>query len=494
MTKSPLRWVSWAAVSSLPQAKKISIEDQLTVNREHIARHGGQLVEELIIPGESRSIVLFEDAASRITAYARLHELVQQRAFDVLVYLDRSRLGRKASLSMTVVELCQAAGIATYETENPPSEVRAGQGHDEMLVGAIKSVGAQREIQKLMERNTIGMIGRIKKGETPNHIVFGYRREFAPDGSSRIIVDEAAAAVVRKVFDLYLSGVGTPSIAEYFNERGIPTPSGKQWSLIAAIRIMDRVWRYAGYSEINRESKTGRPYVRARGNWEPIISEATAEALVKEREARKYNRHLPDATDKLTCVCHCSICGRAMTINRPNAPVKGGVRRYSYYRCDYHKPFLFVRADYTAELLATQLRQLQGQDISTLLAGEDDGPSPLNIQAEAQTMVIARLGAALQRVDDAYAMGVLDLERYRRQVEKLSGRVAGAKEEQAKLSESLAEEQALGTQRQRLEELARNGLTMLLSDDIPPREANIFFRQRVRLWVEKGHITRVEWL
>src|SRR5690606_23048770 len=115
-----LRFVSWAAVSSLPQTKKVSLEDQLRTNREHIARYGGQLVAELVVPGKSRSIVLFEDACRRIEAYARLRELIDARAFDVLIYLDRSRLGRKASLSMAIVELCHEAGNATYETENPP--------------------------------------------------------------------------------------------------------------------------------------------------------------------------------------------------------------------------------------------------------------------------------------------------------------------------------------------------------------------------------------
>lgn len=89
----PLRFASWAAVSSLPQAKKISLDDQLATNREHIERHGGQLVAELLVPGESRSIVLFEDACRRIEAYARLKEMIDAKAFDVLIYLDRSRLG-----------------------------------------------------------------------------------------------------------------------------------------------------------------------------------------------------------------------------------------------------------------------------------------------------------------------------------------------------------------------------------------------------------------
>lgn len=212
------RFVSWAAVSSLPQTKKVSLEDQLNTNRAHIAKYDGRLVAELIVPGESRSIVLFEEAARRIEAYARLKELIDARAFDVLIFLDRSRLGRKASLSMAVVELCHDAGIATYETENPPASLQLANGtsHDDMLIGAIKSVGAQREIQKLQERHEMGMIARVKKGEFPSAVPFGWRAVFDPAGNRIIQIDEDAAAVIRlMILDFYMGrGMGIQVVAE----------------------------------------------------------------------------------------------------------------------------------------------------------------------------------------------------------------------------------------------------------------------------------------
>ena len=63
----------------------------------------GALIESLIVPGESRSIVRFDDACKQIEAYAKLEQHIQRKDFDVLGFLDRSRLGRTAALSMTVV-------------------------------------------------------------------------------------------------------------------------------------------------------------------------------------------------------------------------------------------------------------------------------------------------------------------------------------------------------------------------------------------------------
>lgn len=115
----------WAAVSTLPQAKKISLTDQLNQGRTHAERHGAQIVAELIVPGESRSIILFEDACRKIAAYDELKGLIERRAIDVLIYLDVSRLGRIAPLILTVAELCTRANILP-ETGGKPLPLGMG--------------------------------------------------------------------------------------------------------------------------------------------------------------------------------------------------------------------------------------------------------------------------------------------------------------------------------------------------------------------------------
>lgn len=176
----PLRCVTWSAVSSLPQTKEISLSDQREQARSVVARLGGVIVEELEVPGESRSIVLFEDACARIPAYARLRDLLAQRAFDVLIFLDRSRLGRTAALVMTVTALCAEAGAVCYEMDAPPTSLDAPHSPDGDLLNAIKAVGAESEVQKLRERHRMGMAGRIKKGLLPGQLPFGYRKSFDP--------------------------------------------------------------------------------------------------------------------------------------------------------------------------------------------------------------------------------------------------------------------------------------------------------------------------
>lgn len=52
---------------------------------------------------------------------------------------------------------------------------------------------------------------------------YGYKK--SPLNKNRLIVDEEAAAVVRRIFSLYLEGHGKQGIARILNEEGIPCPS-----------------------------------------------------------------------------------------------------------------------------------------------------------------------------------------------------------------------------------------------------------------------------
>lgn len=52
---------------------------------------------------------------------------------------------------------------------------------------------------------------------------YGYKKD--PDSKKHWLVDEDAAEVVRKIFDLYLNGMGTKHIADYLENSNIPAPT-----------------------------------------------------------------------------------------------------------------------------------------------------------------------------------------------------------------------------------------------------------------------------
>ena len=485
------RFASWAAVSTLPQAKKISLQDQLAVNREHIQRHGGELVEELVVPGESRNIVLFEDAARRMPAYARLHELIKAKAFDVLIYLDRSRLGRQASLSMAVVALCTTHGIAVYEVENPPASIDAArlQSHDDMLIGAIKSVGAEREVRKLQERHRAGMIGRIKDGQPANKLVYGYRAQFDDVGNKEIVIDEPAAAVVRRIFDLYLAGHGTPHIARSLNDDDIPAPMGGIWQPVNVRSILDNVRRYAGLTAVNRRSRTNRPYVEASAKWAPLIDAETLKRLEAERKFRRDSRRIVDTPYKLSGIVWCMDCQRRLVVQRVEPKKEGNLGPFQMV-CPGHGGISYRRVE---AKLREKMESLNDADLDSLTSNVD----PLDTLRTRIGELAAKLATfddAIARADNAYVRGTMTLERYEAQLRRINEDSAEVETERAELEAMLVAETERGDQRQRLEETAQLGIAVL--DDPDSVKSNAWLRTHVRVWVNvKEHkVYAVHWI
>ena len=486
---NPKRFVSWAAVSSLPQAKKISLSDQLAENRRHAERWGGVVVEELVVPGESRDIVLLEDAARKMPAYARLHEMIKAQAFDVLIYLDRSRLGRQAALSMAIAGLCRKHGIAVYEVENPPASLDASQSHDDMLIGAIKSVGAEQEVRKLQERHRKGMIGRIKAGKPANKLVHGYQWRYAADGSKSIVIDEPAAAVVRELFTLYLAGHGTPYIAAHFNAQGYPTPEGRgRWQAINVRSILDNVRRYAGITAVNRRSLRNRPYTEAPGAWPPLIDADTLARIEAERRYRDANRRRVDTPYLLSGVVCCRHCGRRMIV-RYLPPHKPNQRDRTRLLCLEHGGISYRRVE---TKLRERMASLREADLDNLTEDDADPNAALLTRQGQLQSALAGLEAALARADSAYVRGTMSAERYEAQVERINADTAAAQEELAQIASALSQESERGSRRQRLEDVALLGLARM--DDPDRLAANAWLRAHVRVWVDRQSVFAVEWL
>lgn len=493
------RFVSWAAVSSLPQAKKISLSDQQQSNREHIERHGGELVAELVVPGQSRNIVLFEQACERIQAYAELRKLIEAEAFDVLVCFSRSRLGRRLGLIETLVDLCRQARILIYETDSPPSSLDLDSGYGELLVGAIKSAGAQDEIAKLIERNRIGMLGRVQRGKFYNNIPFGWLKRYDEFGNEIYYVDEIAAAAVRFITEQYLiHGHGTQAIADMLNERGIASPSGKQWARQSVQYILRRPHIYAGYSEINRHSKVGRKFERFPGTFPAIITEVDAEAIDKERVRRIKARRSVNSPHRFSQVVWCEVCGIRMRASKNYSAhtLSNGERKRYYkisYRCPNYHPGGNIAENKVMQAVHDAIEYLQDEIVRERLAEDtvDQSGAILDRIAEAEDRLEIAT-ASMQRADDEYTDGVMPRDRYRRQVERLTERIEGIKADIADLRKQLDATQHSKGRRQRIDDAAVYGFEMLHHESITT--ANAWLRRHVRVIAQASEVQKIWWI
>lgn len=488
------RFVSWAAVSSLPQAKKISVDDQLKTNLEHIEKWDGILHKELPIRGKSRSIITWERACASIPEYAALRDMIARREFDVLIYLDRSRLGRKANLIDTIIELCHEAGIVTYATESPPASLESkGSDFAHKIVGAVESLIAQEEVTKMQHRHQMGMAHRVRSGNFPAAIPYGWtvRYEIEDDKPVQILeVDEQAKVALQYILELYLRrGYSVREIGNAMVENGYSPPRSGKWSKAAVGTIINAIWRYAGYVELNRRSEK-REYIKAKSRWPALITEEDAKAVIAERRRRFDSKRSAQRVHRFSQVIYCGICGNRMAAAQGHFHSRrdpNEVTRMEVYRCVDSEGFARhpkynISGRYIEEYLRADIESLKDNATRSAILG----PNQSNVAPIEQKIARARKRledneVALQRADDAYVAGSMSGERYQRQVDRLDEQRAKIEAEIARHEAELEAAQFDDNHENRLIEVATMGIAMLDSADIAA--ANVWFRAHLKVWI-----------
>ena len=485
-----MRAVIWCAVSSEEQARddKASLQYQESLGRDHAMRHGLDVVD-VITSDDSRTITLYEDACRNPRlGYARLDEHLRRRDFDVLLYMDTTRLGRKANLGMTVMERCLDHGVRLYDCSNPPASLDAPQTETDRYVRAFHALNSQGEIDKLRKRNQFGMSNRIRRGNIANSTVWGYSITYDRDGTPAITLDANVAAIVRDVFAMYLDGHGTPRIAELLNAAGTPAQSGT-WTPSAVRNVIRRVWRYAGYAELNVRTTANRPYIRARGNWQPAIDDATAERVVAEQAYRASNRRVPDTPYLLSGICICGTCGAAMHVQQHVRKSRNNYRWMSV-SCDKHTPGEYASYAHVLRFVRAMLTTL---DLAAIAAAEDDDAlSAITASMDRQRAIIAAAEAALARAADEYTDGAMSVDNYRRQVQRKQAQIDAANAELERLDQRAEAERQQGNRRARLLRASEIGLAMLEHPD--PTTANAYLRSLLRVTIHANRVQRGNWL
>ncbi len=141
---------------------------------------------------------------------------------DLIVTKSVSRFARNTVDSLTTVRQLRDKGIEVYfEKEN----IWTLDAKGELLITIMSSL-AQEESRSISENITWGQRKRFADGKVsvPYSHFLGYDR--GADGG--LVVNEEQAKTVRRIFDLFISGLSSYSIAKKLTQEGIPTPAGKK--------------------------------------------------------------------------------------------------------------------------------------------------------------------------------------------------------------------------------------------------------------------------
>lgn len=196
----------------------------------------------------------------------------------------------------------------------------------------------KQEHRRIFHRTYQGAEARAKTGDGRlGHMVpFGYQVVYRPDGSSYVEVIPHEAAIIRRIYELYLSGCGAPAIALTLEQEGA---RGRQGKPVGVFQIW--YWlanpRYAGL-EFRRGQHTKWRYNKRKfaTSTESVLSPSTVwPAIVSPEDwqhgrdiyGRRYKHH-SRSRSPLSGILKCKSCGSTMTIT-----AKGSKGAETWYRC-----------------------------------------------------------------------------------------------------------------------------------------------------------------
>jgi site-specific DNA recombinase len=363
-------------------------------------------------PGWHRAARFADDASGANTSRPGLQRaLAAARAglFDVLLVYRVDRLTRSLRDLVTLLDDLDHAGVV-FRSATEPFDTATAMGR--MLVQML-GMFAQFERDTIIDRVIAGMerkaaAGKWKGGRRP----FGYQVDKA---TSTLVPDEAEAAVVQLIFDLYTRDrAGARAIANLLNERGRRTSTGGRWSAHQVLRVLaNRV--YLG--------ELSFPGITVSGCHPPVIEGNTfdeAQRILTARSKDPAKRAASGSDYLLTGLIRCPACGSAMLGTRAH----GKTRVYRYYSCYRRSRYDIsacgaqrIDADAIEDAVTGSLTSFyRGQHvlIADAIAAAQGSHAAADDARRAELGAaeheLARTGAALDRYLAAFENGTLDPE------------------------------------------------------------------------------------
>ncbi|MBN1530699.1 MAG: recombinase family protein [Thermoleophilaceae bacterium] len=316
MSEPPIRAASYTRVSSKRQAEEgLSLPEQQRRTKKHIVEvmeweHVGSYIEPAVsgkVPFEERPG--FKQVLRDLDGIDRL----------VIPKLDR--LGRSASEMLAMMDRLEAAGVYVVNVvENIDTSTPMGRFLRTVLSGV-----AELERDRIAERVSDANETRAREGRRGGAPPpYGYDTE----KGGALVVLEAEAVIVRRVFAEWCAGVSQREVAARLNREGVPSKAGGKWHQSSISQILSSV--------VYRGDMTHRGEAHP-GEHEAIVSRELWAEAEQLREARK--RSPGGARGRRTSGSHlfaggllrCGFCGEPMVAVTQPTRTPGVL--YEVYSC-----------------------------------------------------------------------------------------------------------------------------------------------------------------
>ena len=331
------------------QGESVSIDNQRTILRKYAEERGFEIHDEYI-----------DDVISGTTfqrpEVQRLLNDAKTGVINTIIVKDLSRFGRNyIEVGQYVDYVFPAFGIRFIAIQDNVDTENRDSGAMEMMpimnvFNEWHAANTSKKIRAVLKSNARD--GKYHARKAP----YGYVKSDTEKKTP--IVDEEAAAVVKRIFEMRASGLSPHKIADKLNEDKIPNPSkysfdkygivGKRnhfnlWAFCAVNSILrnptylghmaQQRWGSVSYKNHKRYKKDESEWIVVKNTHEPII---TQELWDKVREVEKSvsqgRKTKRGYTHLLSGFLFCADCGGKMKLNYINRDGK----LYFNFNCGNH--------------------------------------------------------------------------------------------------------------------------------------------------------------
>lgn len=261
--------------------------------------------------------------------FQRMLQDCRDGKIDRILCKSISRFARNTVMLLKTVRELKRLGVSVYFEEQ---NIDTMSGEGELMLTVLASF-AQEESRSVSENCKWRIRKKFEQGIPTGLCMYGYK---VKNGVFTIIPEEAE--IIRRIFRMYLEGMGCERIMKALIEAGAPAPNGGLWSA-STILLMLRNEKYAGdlllqkyyiNNHIEKKQLPNRgelPQYAVTEDHEPIIDRATFDAVQKEirwraamfapamngdDEGAKCDSREPDkpSAPKMVIPLTCGICGK----------------------------------------------------------------------------------------------------------------------------------------------------------------------------------------
>jgi len=335
---------AYARVSTLDEHQSSSYELQVSYYTDFIGKNPAwELYKVYTDEGVTGT------STKNRTGFLQMIEDAKTGKFEYIITKSISRFARNSlNCISTIRELKQLPNpVGVYfEKEN----IDTLDSKSELFLTILSSI-AQEESRTISENLKWGIQKRFSQGKP--HIPTTYFLGYDTDEDGNIVVNEDQAKIVRRIFEDFISGKGTPTIARDLMQDNVLTARGNPTWTSDSVRKLLRNEKYMGHALAQKTvtldflthkrvpNNSHQPQYFIRNNHPAIITEEmwheTQTELKRRSELfrdpdRKYSNRY-SGTSPFSNAIYCGECGRPVTRRRMTSTHKGKAYKYTVWHC-----------------------------------------------------------------------------------------------------------------------------------------------------------------